>query len=465
MEILDTIISREIDTIANSSQPNIAHKWKLIIKANGREINALYVDNVKLDRLYAINFADELRLTAGFVSYDFYQNILPYKETLEATLIKIPMKTHADSEEDKSRQISTNIFRAQLMDGGSPIIEGDTPLAISKEQGKTAEISEVSLQLYNPVLDYIRKKEFGTTFRKTVPMDAVKYILAKITKPATADASVNIEGVDIAPGFSTDIREHLPLSPSPIAALPYAINDLVGGLYPTGFHTYLQNKIWYVYPPYDNTRFDKTDYTLTLIKIPKNRMPSLERTFRLTKSQLIVLTTRETIHRDMSESNQLNTGNGIRFVDADKIMGEYAKVGGNKAIISAKGNVNEVVSEEREDGNMVLSTQNLISNDYNKEYSKLALKSGSVIQTVWENCILELLYPGMPVRYIFSDGDQSKELFGTLNAVEGLDYKPNINMGEPKFVSIALLTIFVSKVNPMKQPSFGAVTNSKATSG
>lgn len=465
MEILDTIINREINEIAQSGQPNIAHKWKLILKANGREVTALYVDNVKLDRLYSKNFADELRITAGFVSYDYFQNIIPYKESLEATLIKIPMKTHADAEEDRNRQISTNIFRAQLMDGGSPIVGGDTPLAISKEQGKSTEISEISLQLYNPVLDYIRKKEFGTTFRDMVPMDAIKYILAKVSKPTTADASVNIEGVDIAPGYSTEVRKHIPLKPGPIASTPFTINNIVGGLYPTGFHFYLQNKIWYVYPPHDNTRFDKTDYTLTLIKIPKTRMPSLERTFRMTQSQLIVLTTRETIHRDMSESNQLNSGNGIRFVDADKIMNGFAEIGNNKAVINAKDNINEVVSEERVDGDMVLSTKSLISNDYNNEYSKLALKSGSVIQTVWENCIPELLYPGMPVRYIFSDGGQTRELFGTVNAVECLDYKPNINMGEPKFVTMALLTIFVSKVNPMKQPSYGAVTNSKVTSG
>lgn len=463
MEVLDTIITREINEIRNFTQVSIAHGWTLIVKANGKEIKALYLNSVGLNRLYTMNFADELVVEAVFVNGQYEQDIVPYKDQLEVTLIKIPYAANIQGSVDRGKQVVTNVYKAQLLTGGaSATVAGDSPLAINKGGSSKFAVSTVKLQLFNPVVDSIRKLTFGTVFRQTKAIDAIRYVLGRVARPVSADDSVNIRGVHVLMDTKEDPREHIVVPHlTPVIQVPNVIHQNVGGIYPTGFHYYLQNRIWYVYPLYDHQRFGKEQRSLTVIKIPANRMPSMERTYRWTDSQVIALTTRETKHIDMSESAQLNEGNGARFVDAGQMMEMY-QVGGNKAVANAKGLVTEVVADPRADkSDMVMAGTSTITDKWNIEYSELARKAGSVIQTIWENASIELLYPGMPVRYIFMDGNVSKEMYGVLHAVETIETPTSINVADRRFQTNALLTLFVQRVAPLKEYNPTGVSNSQ----
>lgn len=463
MEILDTIIRREIELIGNSSQNVIHFEWKCIVKANGKEVSALYVDQRKLDRLFMKNYADELRITATFVAGDYFDNILPYKNELEITMVKIPKNTLPSGDVDLTKNRVVATYRAQMVDGGSEVISGNNPLTITKSAAYQGAVKSINFQLFDMTIDRIRKISFGTNFCDTLPTDAIRYLLGEVTKTDLEDNATRIRGVDIADGFTDEIRKFIVLpDTTDILAAPHLINETVGGIYPTGFACYLQAGIWYVFPPFDCTRFTKQTPSLTLIKIPQHRMPSSEKTFRITPTQAVILTTRETVHRDLSESLQLNQGNAVTYADADKLMKEeYAARGGNKLVVNASQNVTAVANEKRRDGDMTVGADKLFTSNYNLEYSKLAYRSGSIIQTVWESANPEILRPGMPVRYIFADGATPREIYGVLVGVECLDYRNTINVGDQTFATIVLLTIFVSRQDPTQRPNLGAVTMTK----
>jgi len=158
-------------------------------------------------------------------------------------------------------------------------------------------------------------------------------------------------------------------------------------------------------------------------------------------------------------------GSGVRFVDANQMVSGLAKKGGNKVDAQLKNNLTEVVYQPRADkSDMIMPAKVKITNKYNKEYAELARKSGGYIQTVWEHANIDLLLPGMPVRYIFQDGEVTRELYGTLNAVETLDYNTNNTISNPRFVTMALLTIFVSNISPMKsKTATDSVSSSTST--
>lgn len=463
MEILDTIVTKEIEEIRRTGQVSIAHGWTLLVKANGKEIKALYLNSVALSRLYTMNFADELIVEAVFVNGDYEQDIVPYKDQLEVTLIKTPYSSNLQGTADPTKSVVTNVYKAQLLTGGSSsTVAGDSPLAVNKGGASKFAVSVVKIQLLNPVVDSIRKVTFGTVFRNVRAIDAIRFVLTKIARPTTADDAVNIRGVQALMDGQEEVREHIVVPHlTPVIDVPRVIHQNVGGIYPTGFHYYLQNRIWYVYPLYDYQRFGKERRSLTVIKIPANRMPSMEKTFRWTDSQVIALTTRQTKHIDMSESAQLNDGNGARFVDANQMMEMY-KVGGNKAVANAKEVVSEVVADPRADkSDMVMAGTSIITDKWNIEYSELARKAGAVIQTVWENAAIELLYPGMPVRYIFMDGDVSKEMYGILHAVETIETPTTVNIGDRRFQTNALLTLFVQRSAPLKEYNPTGVSSSQ----
>lgn len=454
VEILDTLISKEITTISNQNELNYASQWKLVIKANGEEFRPLTVDSITIDKLFVGNYADELMVSCSFVADQYYQGILPYRNKLEATLIKVPLLNITHPTRDTKAKTYTNSYIAQLVVGDSDIISGDNPLAVNKGQASQLSIVPVQIQLYNPVIDHIRKTTFGTVFRDTLPMDALRYVLMKVGKPDVAEVNNTIRGIDIAAGYTQEPRKHIVVPHmSKLIEIPNIINEEIGGFYPTGFTYYLQRGNWFIFPPYDSQRFGKQTPSLTIIKIPSWRMPNMDRTYRFTDTQVIVLSTKETIHRDMSEASQLNDGNAVRFVDSNSLMENFGERGENKLKVSARKNVTEVVSQERPEGDYITTGNKLVTNDYNQEYSRLALKNGSIIQTQWDNSDPDLLVPGMPVRYIFADGEETREMYGTLQAAEVLNYRTNVNAAEGRFVALTLLTIFVSRDDPTKKPN------------
>ena len=452
MDILDTIVNREITAIGNAPALHIAHRWDLTIKANGVDIKPVYVKKVTNDRHYHKSYSEVLSITVGFIYGDYQYKILPYRDTLEASLIKVFLNNNANAEVDLGTDRKLVTYKVQLMDANSDAISGDNPLTVSKGMAAKSDVREVEIQLFTSTIDRVRKKSWGGTISNTDPLTSVAYLLLNYSKESSSESSSAVLGVDIDPSFQPSMREHLVLKPAKIVDLPMAIDKIVGGLHPAQMRFFLQGQHWHIYPIYDHSRFSTAEDVLTVIKIPKFRLPGIEKTFRMADGQVIVLSTNTAKHRDNSEAWQLNDGNGVRFVDADHIMDGFAKVGDNKAVADAKDKVTEVVFKPREDeSDMVAVTPVIITNNYNEEYAKLALKSGAYVQVIWEHANINLLKPGMPVRYIFQDGEVTKEIYGTLNAVESLDYNTNNTITNPRFVTMALLTIFVSNASPMKQ--------------
>lgn len=470
MEILETLVNREIATIGALPQPGIAHRWKLIIKANGQDIEPVYIKSLQLDRLYHRNYADELTLTIGLNYADLQYKVLPYKDTLEASLTKIPMFAKNEPEVNTQKKRLTNTYKVQLTQTGSSAIAGDNPLSLSKRLADKVSIVDVTIQLINPVIDRLRKKTFGTVFRGNNgngvnAIDAIAFTLVKFGRSDGDDTSKNVQGINIDPTFDKIIRQHI-LVPhnTPIVEIPELVDNQVGGTHPAQMRYYLQSQYWYLYPIFDHQRFQQNIRSLTIIKIPKYRMPGIEKTYRLANGHVILLTTRGTVHEDSTESKQLNQGNGVRYADARNAK-DFYQVTGNKVIASNRNNMTEVVYEERKDeSDMVMRADKLLTDKYNKEYAKLAYRSGGYIQTIWEHANIELLTPGMPVRYIFQDGETTREMYGSLNAVESMDYNTNNTVTDPRFTTMALLTCFVTNKSPLaKSTTNTSVSTTKTT--
>lgn len=452
MDILDTIVTREINTIAATPIQHLAHQWQLVVRANGKDYIPSYVRKLTNDRHYHKSYSEVLSITVGFLYSDYQFGILPYKDTLEATLVKSFLDSNQNAERNLGKDQKLVTYKVQLANGNADSVSGDNPMTLNKSMANHGDMIEVELQLFTATVDRIRKKSWGGIIRDTDLVTSIAYILLANSKEASSETPMSVLGVSIDSTFAIQMREHLIVPPSKVVNLPLVIDRIVGGLHPAQMRYFLQGQHWYIYPIYDYSRFSKSEEVLTVIKIPKHRLPGIEKTFRVADKQVIILSTNSANHKDLSEQWQLNEGNGVRYVDADYIMDGFAKVGDNKAIADAKEKVVEVVYQPRADeSDMVNVGTSKITNNYNEEYAKMALKSGAYVQAVWENANIDLLIPGMPVRYIFQDGEKTKEIFGTLNAVETLDYNTNNTITNPRFVTMALLTIFVSNASKMKE--------------
>jgi hypothetical protein len=230
--------------------------------------------------------------------------------------------------------------------------------------------------------------------------------------------------------------------------VPHHVHYHCGGLYSAGLGYYLQDDHWYVFPVYDNTRFNDGDPTLTIINVPPNRLPGIERTYRKDGDNLVVLATGDAKFRDLSNLAQLNAGNGVRFADASKMMQDFVTVKGNKAQAARAKNNTEIVGDKRPNNVNYVTTalRGINANPY-VEYSALTARQGSGINLVWENADHTLIHPGMPARVMYLDGDEVKELYGVLQGAHLYASMREVGVTSERFVNHMTLSVFVKPLD------------------
>jgi hypothetical protein len=163
--------------------------------------------------------------------------------------------------------------------------------------------------------------------------------------------------------------------------------------------------------------------------------------------ELFYLSTGESIHHDLSEREQLNEGNAVRFLDPVKLFDDYAKVDDNRVVVDQSRVANEFTADRRPDGlNIIKHAERPITSRSNVESSKLALRSGFFVQTRWDNADPDSIYPGMPCQYLYLNTErQVMVLRGTVVGVQARDTPHNTLIRDRKFTTQAAVTLFLNR--------------------
>lgn len=448
MAIEGSIIYNEVNAINRDGAKPVIFTWLCTVHANGKDVKPLYTVEMELDRNYIDQYCDKRDIVLAFNAGDFNYDIIPYKTNLEMTVRKVLLDESSVPSINQNAAVQTNRYRATLYDNHSPSLEGNDPTAVSREAAERGGIVDVRFQLLDLVVEQLRMQTIGGIYRNITGVDLVKFLLTKYSQTTVTDKAVTVKGVTVIGKPSKLAKEHLAIPHSTkVVDAPDIVNKNCGGIYSAGFKAYLQNQMWYLFPPYDLKGFKDSNNTLTLINIPANRLPSTERTYRETATQLFVLLTGQVKHKDQSEQAQLNEGNGVRFLDANEVLDGFATVENNKLTVNAANNVNEFVMEQRANGiNNVQQGITKITANPLLEHSRLAQRSGAYIQGVWENSNDNLIYPGMPVKYMYLQNNTAVTLYGVVVAIQTHSVAGNVNVNRRRFVSNTAITIFVERI-------------------
>lgn len=414
MEIEQSSLWREVRAVQQAST-SVHNYWTADIHANGLTITALKM--LSMDNLqdFTTGFADELIVELVLPRGVYASKIYPYQSNLEITLYKNPLVENSDvGKLDSPRQ--TERFTAIMFDMGSDIIQANGMAAPTQQALDLSDIIQVKFQLISKAVEQIRSRYAGTIGRYATVEDIIKGILTKESSYVTADGQQMVVNVDMVPADNKTVRTHLPIEQ------PIRLTDVPGyvqehfGVYSTGLSVYIHKDRWFVWPTYNTTRFEEAEETITFINVPKNKMPGTERTFRTVGRNTIALVTGQVRFVDNQDKRQLNLGNGARFMSAEK-LGKFVTVKDGKATASRGGAVTEVVGTARENGinSVPMSDSGITSNSWN-EYSKLAQRQGRFLDITWENCDSTKVYPGVPIKFLYLDGDEIKTLTGLILA-------------------------------------------------
>ena len=335
-------------------------------------------------------------------------------------------------------------YKAKLLEIDSSQISQNNPMSNNANIGDMT-FREFSVQLLEPCFESVSIRTVGGVFRKSNGINLIKTLLTNFSTDDEVDAITSVRGVDVVEGFNEKETEQIIIPHmTPLTKAISIINENCGGVYPTGFSYFLQNNLWFIFPPYDITRFNKTNRTITIVNLPKDRLPGIEKTYFNSSTKLIVLSTRDSKVIDNREAKTFNEGSSLRFVDASKLFDSFGTVEDNKFKVDASQNVNEMTLGTRADNmNVLRASGTRITANKNAELSKLAMSKGFYIQLIWENSDDSLLHPGMPAKVLFLKDNQPASATGVLIESETHWVPMEKSFKHVKLQSTTAMTFFI----------------------
>lgn len=407
-------------------------------------VRPLTVIQMSRYRDYIENFAQLFTITVVTTLKEYEELVLADPSTLKMTVRLYELSKNASV----SAQYFVNpiefTYKAKIIDIASDQIAQNNPM-INNPQTGNLTIKQFSLQLLEPGFESVSIKTAGGGFRDISGVELIKILLTRYSTDDEIDTVTSVQGVDVVPGYNEQKMSQIPIDHmTPLVKAINIINDNCGGIYPTGFSYFLQGNIWYLFPPYDLSLFDKARKTITVVNLPKDRLPTLEKTYFNSDTKLIVLSTRDATYTDNREVNTFNHGSSVRFLDANRLLDGFGEVKDNKFLVNSALNVNEVTLNERKDGaNILRSGQARITSNKNSELSKLAQKRGFYFQLIWENSDDSLLFPGMPAKVLYLKDNKPASAKGVLIETETIWVPAEKNFKATKLTRTTALTFFV----------------------
>lgn len=416
--IESSLLWDEVMKIKNSGAQPVNYFWSCTIHCGDIDVVPQRLLSVELDRYYGKRVGDIIVIEVAVGAGDYNMTMFKNKANLTVTLQRTPTST-MDNAVLPPDDIEVQTFRGVLVNDTSEVLTPAREFNDDINAMNAAGIVKVELQLLDLAMEQLMSKSISLGVRSGTAGGMTRYILTKLSREIDVKAEYAIQGVQMATIDNSEPRAIQLKTDTMFLDAPTLLHEQHGGIYSAGFAFYLQRGWWYCWPRWDVTKFGGGRPTLTIIGIPDQKLPSIERTYRLVGESLIVLLTGGLKYMDGSTSLKYDKGNGTRFVDSRSIMTDAIDVEGNKLVLDRSLTTTEYVGEKRDTGleNVRTGASRITSNSF-VEAGLVTERQGSYIQGIWQNSEYGYLYPGMPVKYLYLLDGEVQEAFGVLDSAQ-----------------------------------------------
>lgn len=414
-----TPLWKDVEAILYSGPTKTSFEYRVLLHTEKEDINVLKLTSIDIDRDYVNNIADRTVIQLTLPLGDYAKRLFPYRHNLEVTIKRLQLNDDSGTEDLKEKPYIEK-FKAIFLPDDNPRVSASQYENMDLETLNKLDFVNLKLEIYNRSLEVLRVKTTSGVFKKATTFKVMEAVLVSESKKVTIDGKPAIDGVDIIESSNSETYSHITVpSFTKIVSLPTFLQEKMGGVYPEGIGTYFQvwegKKMWFVYPLYNTSRFTSGKPNLTIFSVPNFKLPGVNRTFKKEGLALNILATSSKDYKDDGEIGYMNEGVGFRMADARAFMTKPVEMT-EEGPVGKRAYLNhEAAVKDREDAlNYGPMTSQRISQNPYKEYAKLAFRSTARIDIVWENCKHELIYPGMPCKYVFLENDKMVELEGVV---------------------------------------------------
>lgn len=395
-----------IELIAKSDFP-IYHEMLCQFLCDGQIIDVLKVVAYDERDDYKQGFGGEIVITVSMILSDYMNKLYPSRNKLTCAITRyIKVK---DEGVIQSRGVTTE-YSVVPMDNTD--LDASSVVAFDS----TMEITQVSFQLIPLPLNQLSMETVSGIFYQEKALDILKVLLGNATKKYTKDLEHAFIGVTAQESpKEVRVKPQIIIKPIPILELPAYLQKFCGGIYNHDIGCFYKYRLWYVFPLYDTTRYERTKRVLDIAVLPPKETVGYDKTYNVINERVMVLITADFQEMDTRDIQRINQGNGVRFINATQHFESSATEKDNKTVANVTDNVAQFIVGERETGEQVAPFSDVWATDnVSREISKLSARAGTFVTMLWKYANPEVLYPGMPVKVLYPKNGEIIERTGTL---------------------------------------------------
>lgn len=450
-DIEKTALWTDIRDIITSGIKPVKMNYQGMLHTEFEDIPVMKIISFDLVRDYANNIGDVIHLTFKMLLGEYAVRLYPYRGNLEFSIKRTTLDDQGGAA-DPNIPITIERYKATFLVDDNPIVAASELEHMDKESLNKISVVDVKLQLLNRSLEPIRIKTVTSVYKKATPMQLIHALLGGESMRITIDGKPAIDGIDIVEPDNQEPQDHVVLpNGTLITSIPTFLQERMGGVYSTGIGNYLQTykgkKLWFVYPLYRTNRFDKSkDNRVIIYALPQERFPNLDRTYLENGSVVSILASSGKKYSDSADVGYMNDGVGFRMVDARALMNKPVKITADGIQAERTSLNHEVAALSRKDGlNFAPSLNSGPSGNPFKEYSKINARGVARLDFIWEHANPDLLYPGMPCKYMFVDNGEIVSLTGTVQYMQSLTELQGNGTTSNTYHTSAVVTLLIQQ--------------------
>lgn len=443
----------EITRVLRSGIKATNFKYAGALHTPDADYNILKILTIHQSRDYGGNIVDVTHMTFKIPIGDYLYILYPYRDNFEVTIKEVLYGETVDAE-TKEAPIITTRYKGVLIPGEAVNYKASDVEQYSQEELNLRGVIDLQVELLDRSLEPLRIKTVRGTFRQASNTKIIHNLLLGESQKVLVDGKPSVDGIDYV-DFDNQEQHHQVVIPegTAISSIPSLLQEKFNGIYKAGTGTYLQvykeKKLWFVFPLFDITLFDRTNDKdkLIIVAIPSQRSKLFERTYLEDGGVLTILATSDKTYKDNADVDAMNHGVGFRMADARTMMKKPVEIT-EQGPIGRRTQVNfEVINRERPDGlNYAPMVRSGPSSNPYKEYTKVLAREGARVTIEWLFSNPRLIYPGMPCKFVYMHGEDLMEVKGLVLNVESVTEIEGSPMMSTLYRTKTILSIFVEKI-------------------
>lgn len=452
LSIRHTPLWKDINSIINNSDNLYFYKWTARIHNANFNLDVIKIINFDLIRDYQNNIGDHAHIEFVLGRGDFIKYFFPFKENCYITITQTP-RTFTNKSITGGTIVKTKYKMVYLEKDNEALNAIERDERFDVQALNLAGTVLVKCQLLDLSLEALRILYTGGTFKNTTYEKILYHTVGSNSMQVKVNGKPSIDAIDITPP-DNNVLQPMTVIPdgTPIINIPTYLQEKRKGVYNSGIGMYLQrynqNNTWFIYPLYNTTIYAKKTNKAILYIVPPQHFPDAEKTFKIENNTIKIVCISEKQYVSDGHSKIMDNGNGFRMSSASAYLLKPVIL--NKTgPIGARSRLNyEVGNKEMANGlNYGPVPDDEISDNPFVQYSTISRTYTDIITVLWLNSNPDLLYPGMPAKFIYLSGNILKTVTGVIIHTQTMVQMMNVGLLNGIYRSSTYVTLIVNKGN------------------